>query len=270
MEIGAATKFPKGLSIPAIYFTIRMYRYKGLSALQKGVTMKGKWKIAAGIFVGLFCILLGCEKKEKQTETLMLLSAAEGEEVPEKEAETQTAVRVGEEPEQSPLPDTGLVEKPVFCVVHICGAVNCPGVYTLDSGSRIYQVVEAAGGFREDAREDYLNQADPVTDGMKIYVPTLEETREVAWTEISESTGISEKDTGILPDSVPEENSGLININTAGEALLCTLPGVGTSKAKSIIAYREANGAYQRIEDIMNVEGIKEGLFQKIRDSITV
>ena len=233
--------------------------------------MKEKWKIAAGIFVVLFCILLGCKRNEKQTETLMLTSAV-GETDPEKEDETQASQKAEEEPELSPSPATMPVEATVFCVVHICGAVNCPGVYTLDNGSRIYQVVEAAGGFREDAREDYLNQAGPVTDGMKIYVPTVEETREVAWTEISDSTGISEGDAGTSPDGAPEENSGggLININTAGEALLCMLPGVGTSKAKSIVAYREANGAYQRIEDIMNVEGIKEGLFQKIRYSITV
>ena len=65
-------------------------------------------------------------------------------------------------------------------------------------------------------------------------------------------------------------SSCLVNINTAGEDLLCTLSGVGSSRAKSIIAYREQNGAFKKIEDIMNVEGIKDGLFQKIKDSITV
>ena len=65
-------------------------------------------------------------------------------------------------------------------------------------------------------------------------------------------------------------SSSLVNINTAGEDLLCTLSGVGSSRAKSIIAYREQNGAFKKIEDIMNVEGIKDGLFQKIKDSITV
>ena len=67
-----------------------------------------------------------------------------------------------------------------------------------------------------------------------------------------------------------QEQTGLVNINTAGEKELCTLAGIGSSKAKSIIAYREANGTYDRIEDIMKVEGIKEGLFAKIRDDITV
>lgn len=219
--------------------------------------MKGKWKIAAGLFVALFCILFGCERKENKAETLILTPAVEAQTAYE---ESETVA----EPEEE--------RQAAVCVVHICGAVNHPGVYTLDSGSRIYQVVECAGGFREDAREDYLNQAGPISDGMKIYVPTVEETREVAWTEISDSTGIIEREAGTSPDHAPEGSNGggLIDINTAGESLLCTLPGVGSSKAKSIIAYREANGAYQKIEDIMNVEGIKEGLFQKIRDSITV
>ena len=146
-------------------------------------------------------------------------------------------------------------------VVHVCGAVENPGVYTLLSGSRIYQAVEAAGGFTPQAGEDYLNQADLVCDGMKIYVPTLEEVGEADWQDFLGQS---------LEYGSPAEKSGLVNINTADEELLCTLQGVGSSKAKSIISYRETYGAYQKIEDIMKVEGIKEGLFQKIKDSITV
>ncbi len=286
MEIDAATHYNKislGLVKPRNLFYNIKYRYKGLSALQEGVTMKGKWKIAAGLFVALFCILFGCERKENKAEMLILTPAVEAqtaykesETVAEPEEERQAAEEAKREAEeikpaivQEESPEK---EQAAVCVVHICGAVNHPGVYTLDRGSRIYQVVECAGGFREDAREDYLNQAGSISDGMKIYVPTVEETREVAWTEISDSTGIIEREAETSPDHAPEGSNGggRININTAGESLLCTLPGVGSSKAKSIIAYREANGAYQKIEDIMNVEGIKEGLFQKIRDSITV
>lgn len=88
-------------------------------------------------------------------------------------------------------------------------------------------------------------------------MPTKEEIQQANWQQITDQP-------------FPEEENGLVNINTANEELLCTLSGVGSSRAKSIIAYREKHGAYQKIEDIMNVEGIKEGLFQKIRDSITV
>ena len=73
-----------------------------------------------------------------------------------------------------------------------------------------------------------------------------------------------------MSETTLQAESTLVNINTAGEELLCTLSGVGSTRAKSIIAYREKNGRFQKIEDIMNVDGIKDGLFQKIKDSITV
>lgn len=215
--------------------------------------MNKKIRIAAEISVVIFCMLLGCERKENQQTELLL---------PVKEEttadETANTVESGEEPvESSPGEDTGKST----CVVHICGAVNRPGVYILDEGSRIYQAIEQAGGFCEESDEDYLNQAQLLTDGMKLYVPTKEEVAKA----LEAGSLQSMNDSAFLQ----EENS-LVNINTAGEDLLCTLPGVGSSKAKSIIAYREKNGAFQKTEDIMKVEGIKDGLFQKIKDSITV
>ena len=156
-------------------------------------------------------------------------------------------------------------------MVHICGAVNEPGVYTLEKGDRIYQAIEKAGGFRQDAEQNYLNQADVLSDGMKIYVPTQEEAREAEEDPVWVTSGA--EGAGV-PKEQGTENAGenplSVNINTASQEQLCTLPGVGSSKAKSIIAYREQNGAYERIEDIMNVEGIKEGVFQKIKDHISV
>lgn len=227
------------------------------------MAMEKKLKIAAVTAVIIFCMLQGCVKKEQQEEFLL---PVDGEEAAQ-DASFQDADGV--------LPDGGAAdvngvvgssgdgaaypeEDRRYCVVHICGAVKEPGVYTLEEKSRIYQAVEEAGGFREDAASDYLNQADLIADGMKIYVPTVTEAEELqpagGWAE-TEGTG---------------QEKGLVNINTAGEELLKTLPGVGESKAKSIIAYREKNGGFRQAEDIMKVEGIKEGLFQKIKDSITV
>lgn len=216
--------------------------------------MKKYLKPAAGFLVISFCIFMGCERKEEKGQILepIQFSNPEGE---EEEAEPYSdAVQIPDEG-QGRGGETSLEEE--TCVVHICGAVQNPGVYTLKAGSRIYQAIEEAGGFGEGAGEDYLNQADPVSDGMKIYVPTIEEVQEAKWQGITETAAAGQE-------------NGLVNINTADEELLCTLSGVGSSRAKSIIAYREKNGAYQKIEDIMNVEGIKEGLFEKIRGSITV
>ena len=142
-----------------------------------------------------------------------------------------------------------------------------PGVYTLEEKSRVYQAIDRAGGFLEDADADFLNQADFLSDGMKLYVPTKEEVKAAGELPKWQDVG---KNTGSAVEADREKEDSLVNINTAGEELLCTLPGIGSSKAMGIISYREKNGSFRQIEDIMNVEGIKEGLFQKIRDNISV
>ena len=142
-------------------------------------------------------------------------------------------------------------------VVHVCGQVKEPGVYELEPGSRVYQAVEMAGGFGPDAASWYLNLAQEVADGMKIQVPTEEEA--LAW---GNSGG------GLSGGQGQTETK--VNLNTADEEQLMTLTGIGESRAADIIRYRKEHGPFERIEDIMNVSGIKEGAFQKIKDSITV
>lgn len=145
-------------------------------------------------------------------------------------------------------------------VVYICGAVKQPGVYYLKENQRLYEGIQKAGGFREDADEEYLNQAMELADGMKIVVPTKEETA-------------GEKQDYLQNNNVVENQntkSGKIDLNTADEAQLCTLPGIGESRAKSIINYREEHGLFQKTEDVMKVSGIKEAAFEKIKDYITV
>lgn len=260
--------------------------------------MKKKLKITAGFLTVIVCVFLGCEKRERERTELFLEETEAGdafsgqgeageitpgpgsseEDTSAKEAGKDSGLSINSSSEGN-IPKQGQAEEqtpqtlsePENCVVHICGAVNEPGVYTLEKGDRIYQAIEKAGGFRQDAEQNYLNQADVLSDGMKIYVPTQEEAREAeedpVWvTSGAEGAGVP-KEQGTKNAG---ENPLSVNINTASQEQLCTLPGVGSSKAKSIIAYREQNGAYQRIEDIMNVEGIKEGVFQKIKDHISV
>lgn len=131
-------------------------------------------------------------------------------------------------------------------VVHVCGAVKCPGVYELAYGSRIYEAIECAGGFRKKADVTGLNQAQLLVDEMQIYVPVKGE------------------------QSLEGKTSDKVNINTASKEELMTLTGVGEAKANAIILYREKNGRFEKIEDIMKISGIKEGMFAKIEDSITV
>lgn len=146
--------------------------------------------------------------------------------------------------------------------VHVCGQVNVPGVYEMEPGSRIYEAVELAGGFSQEADSQYLNLAQEITDGMKIEVPTGEQARE--WTASGRAPAVSGGGGAAAGQAVK------VNINTAGRDELMTLSGIGASRADDIIRYRENYGPFLRIEDIMNIPGIKDAAFQKIKDSISV
>lgn len=144
--------------------------------------------------------------------------------------------------------------------VHVCGAVTHPGVVEVPSGSRAWDALEAAGGFSPEADKEYVNLASPVEDGQQLYFPTTEEAeRWRAGMTVSRSGQIT-----------AESDAGLININTADEKLLCTLPGIGEARAQAIIAYRQQKGPFERPEDIMKVAGIKQSAYDKISTQITV
>lgn len=142
--------------------------------------------------------------------------------------------------------------------VDISGAVVNPGVYEVDSQTRLFQVIEMAGGLTENADVDSLNRAEIVYDGQKIIVGTLGETSAAA----SESSDSQSTQSGIT--------NGKVNLNLAGSATLQTIPGIGPSKADRIIDYRNTNGRFRKIEDIMNITGIGEKTFESIKDYITV
>ena len=152
-------------------------------------------------------------------------------------------------------------EPPIQAVyfVHVCGQVNAPGVYEMEPGSRIYEAVERAGGFSPEADSQYLNLAQEISDGMKIEVPTPEQARE--WSASGRAAAGAEAASG---------QGSKVNINTAGKEELMTLSGIGASRADDIIRYRDTYGPFERIEDIMNISGIKDAAFQKIKDSISV
>lgn len=133
--------------------------------------------------------------------------------------------------------------------VQVSGAVNNPGVYELSGEPRIFHAILMAGGLREDADVMNLNQAEKITDGQKIVIKTKDEVAMEATTAVDD---------------------GKVNINTADAKTLMTLPGIGESKANSIIKYRESKGNFNSIEDIKNISGIEDGVYNKIADSIKV
>lgn len=210
--------------------------YQKRNLQKRSVGSGTKWIAGA-----LLCVVLtGCGR----TDQVLLIPEA-GETIAEefkKPAEENLS-------RENPAEGSVGTEQAVVCV-HVCGAVNSPGVVSLPAGSRAKDALEAAGGFAENADREAVNLAGVVSDGQKLYFPTQDE----EWTE----------------ETVLEKDSGLIDLNTADAALLCTLPGIGESRARAIIAYREENGRFGVIEDIMKVAGIKTAAFEKIKDLITV
>lgn len=142
-----------------------------------------------------------------------------------------------------------------IAVVYVCGAVSYPGVYEICENSRVSDAVAAAGGFVSEADTESVNLAAVIEDGVKIRIPYKGEAS-------SPSDNTSEISSGT--------DAGKININKATKEQLMTLSGVGESKADAIIKYRDTNGPFKSVEDIMNIEGIKEGVFNKIKDDIFV
>lgn len=229
--------------------------WKKLCRCRKGQMAKGIVLTLALSFLTMG--LCGCAEKHDAAEELEEFTL-EGESDVEKNSsnsktESEKASQSGTDAEEG-LPET--------LYVHVCGAVNAPGVYELKTDARIYEALEAAGGMKEDAAADWINQAEALSDGERIYVPTQEEAEESA----QSVSGRWADPNGNAGGSVSDK----ININTAAKEELMTLSGIGASKAESILKYRQEHGNFQNIEDLKKIEGIKDGVFNKIKDDITV
>lgn len=243
------------------------------------------WKnLTVLLFAGIF-FLGGCGGRD---EDLMLFEE-------ELTAGSEKVLQEAVLPEQTPIPEpAGAAQEEsaaaneeakaqqertvAVCIVHICGAVENPGVYELPKQSRVMDAVDAAGGFLEDADPEACNLAQPLVDGCQIYIMTREESSALAQEPenartLSKRAGILEQaPLGDPQNAVAQETAegGKVNINTADTAALLTLPGIGESRAAAILAFRQENGAFSCIEDIMKVSGIKQAAFDKIKDKITV
>ena len=205
------------------------------------------------IIVTLTLFLSGCEK-EKEASGIEEISLEETAESGETEEEDLSGETQEEDKEESG-------EEPGSIFVYVCGQVAAPGVYELPGDARVYQAIEMAGGTLEGASPESLNLAQQAEDGQKIYVPTEEEAQ----------TGAALQDTmGGAQDTASDQEAGKVNLNTAGLEELMTLTGIGQTRAEAILAYREEEGDFRSPEDIMNVEGIKEGIYEKLKDEITV
>jgi len=178
----------------------------------------------------------------------------------------------------SPTP----VPTPENIPVYLCGSISSPGIYKILPGTYLYELIDIAGGLLPDAASEYINLVFQLTGPVSIYIPSSEEMK-----AFLDGTGNSSSEylrSGLVQGIWGSDPSGnvtagtgaesqdivLININTADQRALETLPGVGETTALAIISFREKSGGFTVIEDIMKVAGIKEGRFEAIREYITV
>lgn len=267
------------------------------------------WAAAAAVLLSavMTASLTGCAKKQSLELTeLSDTEGSPGENDGDSEGNGQDAGSRSQDPATETDPQeadgTGTAGEapadgadsgePELIYVFVCGAVAQEGVYELPAGSRVYQAVEAAGGYAADADTSYINQADPVTDAQKLEIPTVEEAEKLreeaalaaenrqAETDAELGSGPDGAAAGYANNGAGQVNNGagqaddtaarLININTADEATLQTLPGIGAAKAASIVRYREANGGFSSIEEIKKVSGIGDITYENIKGCITV
>lgn len=211
------------------------------------------WAVVSTAFLLCGCTLYGCTSEndvylENASDTV---TEQEGVETQAEQAESSEAA--------SDTKQEAVEKTEGICYIHLCGAVKNPGIYILPEGSRIYEAVLMAGGLTEDACEESVNQAEVLTDGQLIKILTKEEAVAADNSVVDGSKEAAET-----------VSDGRINLNTATVSELTTLPGVGESKAEAIIAYREEHDGFSSIEEIMNIAGIKDGIFQRIKEKIKV
>ena len=263
-----------------------------------GLKRGGKWyalrlAVQKGLLlflvVWLVCLLCGCDSP---ADTLLGVSSDSEEEVSSQESSILTQTGEDLDSEASGSTDSESVSETEeggsdedessgaqsgsssadLIYAYICGAVESPGVYALPEGSRVYELAEAAGGLRADAAEESVNLAAVLEDGQMIQILTEEEylsSEESLSSGTGTGTASGSSSSSETTASSSSDNSK-INLNTATAEELTALNGIGEAKAAAIIAYREENGAFSSIEEIMEVDGIAEGIYEKIKDSITV
>ena len=201
-------------------------------------------KMAVTILAIVAALLVFGEKGEK--DTIVITESYEG-------AENQA---ISDQNYQSNPANTSAIkiQENTLITVDISGEVNNPGVYTIKDDGRLNDLIEMAGGLTDKADINRINRAGYLTDGVKIYIPSLEDSSPEGVGIYSESSSYSER----------------VNINTANKSELETVPGIGPITADKIIHYRETISRFQTIEDIMNVSGIGEKTFEKIKDYICI
>ena len=245
---------------------------------------KATWKIAAAVLAVViagivYCVFFAEEKNGTvqyrtgeetkdvtAAENIVLSDVAENKNG--QDSESGLNRENGQKQEQTDGEVQGKRQQLIY--VHICGAVKKPAVYSLPEGARVCDAIAAAGGLTEEAADDYVNQARFLSDGERVYIPEKGELSNLSAAQYAAGQTVSGNSGSQSTGSVQNGNQEQlpVNINTATLSELMNLPGIGESRAESIIAYREKHGAFSTIEDIMQISGIKDAAYEKIKDRI--
>ena len=223
--------------------------------MKKIIKLKNKYGMIVCV---LFCMIYFCLGCGQEDETVFLEQKEELSEETEKtnetEVEKESKPKESEESETEDRENKSAGQEQIC--VFVCGFVRNPGVYYLNINARLYEAVEAAGGFLEEADAGWLNQAEILSDGDKVRIYSKEE------------SGTAEKSVETNQQNQTQD-AGKVNINTASAEELQTIPGIGAAKAAAIIEYREVQGEFKSTEEIQNVPGIKGKTFEKIQPYLT-
>ena len=203
------------------------------------------------LFPGIVCLILLYvflqQDSSSEEETLSITT------IPQEQN-----VEVNSSADAEPKEEVPAIEK---IMVDVKGAVRLPGVYELTTDDRVIDAIERAGGYLEEAQSTAVNHAQKLQDEMVIYIP-------IAGEEIDSSFANGQVVSS--PSTSGDTSGDKVDLNSADETALTTLPGIGAAKAQAIIAYREENGTFKTIEELKNISGIGDKTFEKLKDSIVV
>lgn len=205
-----------------------------------------KWQIALPVVVGLLMVTFLIFSQPAKSDQTGLTDFPQTEQTSSSQEQTEeTSTEESEELSQ--------------LVIDVKGAVEKPGLYTLEAGARVNDALEAAGGLTSQADPKSINLAQKLSDEAVVYVASKDENISVV-ASTTASSAMSQE----------EKNTSLVNLNTATEADLQTISGIGAKRAIDIIAYREANGGFKSVDDLNNVSGIGDKTMESIRPYVTV
>ena len=218
--------------------------------------LRSRWFVAAVFAVLAMAMLMPAvyllAQGRSNAEILILPPSGEG-------SEGKAAAQADGEPPETPIRED--------IQVYVHGAVQSPGVYKLLPGARIADAVEAAGGPGPEADLAAINMAQRIVDEDYYYVPRTGETPPSASREGARS---GESGAGLLGPGIGNSEQGLVDLNTATNEELATLPGIGQVRAQSIVDHREQHGPFASTEAITDVHGIGQGIYQQVRELVTV